>query len=243
MSRARKIKAAPAIVDTGRYTEQAMWGERTYIPVTADTPALAVCCNVHRNTCIRVSVGRKKTAYIPMEATGLHVVRTPHSAFNHEYTSLLVEYTPQVAAQIYLRSLAATYYISEEARTLLEEISRSGAIKATIQENAIMATPKANKPTTTDAKAKGSKTPPKAAASAKAKKPAAQRYAGKKIKALFKPAEVGAREGSWTHFMIMAALKAPTAEAAQKTVDASKEFVGKKMDFGWLVAKGYVSLS
>ncbi len=232
------------------YEEEHFWGVRTIIPITEDTPVVVACCNTHRETCLRVSVGRKWTHYIQMDANGLMMSRTLNAAFRKDWIEL-VEFTPQQVAVRYLSSRAAAQYILAEARSLLTEIATSGTLSKLDKEHDIMKTTKAANSKQPAAKAKGSKTPPEAAkaaaaptkAASKAKKPAAQRYAGMKIKALFKPEEVGAREGSWTHFMILAALKAANAEAAQKKVDDSKEFVGKKVDMGWLISKGYISVS
>lgn len=60
------------------------------------------------------------------------------------------------------------------------------------------------------------------------------------IKPLVKPEDVTARDGTWTRFMILAALKSGSKEAAQEKIDASKEFAGRRMDMAWLVKKGYI---
>ena len=161
-----------------QYEEEHYWGRRTIIPVTDETPHVAVCCNEHRSVCIRILVGRKKTAYIPMDAAGLHIVRCGNDQFRREWPTLMVEYTPQVAAQVFLRSTAATYYISEKARSHLEEISKSGT--TTVKENDMTdvskkQASKATKPKASAAKAAKPKAKPAAGASkGKAAKPKAK---------------------------------------------------------------------
>jgi len=176
-----------------KLSDEQMWGRRTHIPMTdPDVPKVVACCNRHRETCIRVMVGRKKTAYIPLQPSGLHVIHCGHDAFNSEW-SVLVEHTPQQAAQSYLSSMAATYYISEKARSILEEISLTGTYSTTIQENdmttANTKSTKTTKPASKAAKpasskasgAKGAKSDPKGTKLA-SKKPATAKAQAKPAK-------------------------------------------------------------
>lgn len=64
------------------------------------------------------------------------------------------------------------------------------------------------------------------------------KYAGK-IEVLNK--ENPAREGTWRKAMIDAGLKGKTTEGAQALIDAQKEYKGKKVDFAWMVAEGYIA--
>lgn len=240
-------------------------------------PDVYVFMNNHRHSCIRVLTGRKKTHYITMEGNGVSMEVCSNENFKMDWRPWAGN-TPQQTAKIYLNSFVAAHYISETARTHLEEISNTGATTQTTKEidmtqasaqttktskatkpslkaskaattkpSKAVVTKPAGKPTATAAKpaakpsAKAAKPTAKAAKpSAKATKPSG--YAGMKITPLFKEAEVAAREGTWTRFMICAALRSSTAEGAQKIVDANKDYAGRKMDFGWLVAKGYIAM-
>jgi hypothetical protein len=260
----RKTAGELHITSYSEEDEQRFWGRRTFIPITDDTPAVVACCNEHRETSLRLSVGRKHTTYIPMDGGGLHIKRCTNGQFRHDW-SVLVEFTPQQIASRYLSSMAASYYISEQARTHLEEIVKHGAILSTTQEHTEMSdtTKKSKTKAATKAPAKG-KTSASAAAksspaktvkasaakgtvmpatSGKAKSDnAVKRYAGLKVKALVKVADVTAREGTWTRAMILAGISNPTTDAGQAVIDKSKEWAGRPVNYSWLMKFGYVSV-
>jgi hypothetical protein len=215
-----------------------------YVAPTADTNETAVFVNRHRNTCIRVMIGRKKVTFIPMDAEGIMVKRIGIDAFNEEWRLTLADYCPSGAAQQYLHSYAALRHISEEARTLLEEISKSGALSNTTKENTMTTTTTAaTKPAATAATkpaaydknkaaagyaAATAKAPAKAPAKAAAPKPSSKAPA----KAV-KPAQKSASKAATPAKPAAKAAKPKaTAKPAAKAAAAVKprsDYSGKKI--------------
>ncbi|MBU1222311.1 MAG: hypothetical protein KKA22_04030 [Gammaproteobacteria bacterium] len=94
------------------------------------------------------------------------------------------------------------------------------------------------KPTT---KAKPApKAAPKAAKAAPAKPTPKAAPKAITFKPLMKPEDLTLRDGTWTRFMAVAALTSGSKEEAQKKIDASKEYAGRRVDMAWLVKKGYI---
>ena len=126
--------SVPALLDTVTYVPLE-FSTPDYRPRAPEDTRTCVCVNEHRNTCIRVSVGRSKVTYIPMDQEGIMVKKAGIEAFNTEWRLTLSDEHPATAAQRYLMSYQALRHISEEARTLLEGISKQGANFKPTKEN------------------------------------------------------------------------------------------------------------
>lgn len=122
-----------ALLDTATYVPLEFAPD--YRPRHQDDKRTCVCINAHRNTCIRVSVGRTKVTYIPLLPEGIMVKHAGIDSFNAEWRLTLSDEHPATAARQYLMSFQALHHISEEARTLLEGISKQGANFKPTKEN------------------------------------------------------------------------------------------------------------
>ena len=91
-------------------------------------PAVCVFQDRERHTCIRIKIGNKGTAFIPMDAEGIVVKWVPTSQFEKDWNPL-PSYEIRAAASQYIQSSPAAYgYISSEAHTLLMEILAKGGL-------------------------------------------------------------------------------------------------------------------
>ena len=98
----------------------------TEIDPNKPVPEVCVFIERQRRTCIRVKIGNKGTAYIPMDAEGIVVKWRDTGVFNAEWMPL-GNYDIRNAASQYLQSSPAMFgYISAEAQALLMEILQTG---------------------------------------------------------------------------------------------------------------------
>lgn len=122
-----------------------------------------------------------------------------------------------------------------------EKQAKAAAKAAQAAEKAAAKAPKLNGKAAPNGN--GAEHPPKETKEPKAKGgPRGPRttYAGKSIKVL--DSDISKfREGTWTQFMVMAALDSTTTDDAQAKVEHS-EYAGRRVDFKWLETKGIIQL-
>lgn len=198
----------------------------------------AVFQDAERRTCIRISVDRKYTRYIPM-STSLSIEKSTHMEFEKRYTHHMKDYPVKQAAQMYLG--ANWLEVSPEAKRHLEFII-SGKFKDAVQptnfeeKESIMAT----KPETKKAPAKSTKVA--------APKPAAKATKVAAPKAAKEPKVAGPDNRKITVLVTENPKRGGAAERfdlykKNNTVDKYVAAGGKREDIAWDVKKGFISVA
>jgi hypothetical protein len=67
-------------------------------------------------------------------------------------------------------------------------------------------------------------------------------YDGKKIKVVNKNI-TDVREGTWRRTFLEAIMRSKTTDEAQKKINASKKFHGRRCDFGYAVKHGFIKVA
>lgn len=125
--------------------------------------------------------------------------------------------------------------------TKKEELSMAEKLKAKSTGNAKALKAAAAKTPVGGAK-KTAGTKPKGNADALARARAAKNI-NRKYKPLVKAKDLTLRDGSWTQYMVTTILANKDTDSAKAAHTASKQYVGKNLDFTWASAKDYIQFA
>jgi len=215
-----------------------------------------VYCDHHRH-CVVAWGDDRHTSFVENNGTEVDLVTWDTPRFQKLYQYSLAGYDVKTVAQKFLgtQTMVVTHRAAKQLTKLISgatmaakkpEPKKSSAPAKAAPKPAPKAAPAPAKgPVKVDAKATPKPTPVPAKATPKKDAgedtPFKSRYKGKTIKPV-KDCQITGREGSWTARMIEIATESATTDEATATLAKDKEFSDKRMDFGWLVAKGVITI-